>query len=151
MWYQKYDDHLNQRIAMETILSSCLRQVCRVLLTNSLNLNLLQSVAKMLKSSKFMAQLHCNRSYTAIAAHILQRLFNIFEAFSCKIGDFQVFSSHSGIKVAEGFHTISNLAVTTSKTINYFRANFFLKWIFKSKQCVKSALRSKNYFQFTIW
>ena len=25
------------------------------------NLNLLQSVAKMLKSSKFMAQLHCNR------------------------------------------------------------------------------------------
>ena len=77
------------------------------------------------------------------------RLFNVLKAFSCKIGDSHVFSC-SGIKVSEGFHIISNLAVTTRITINYFRADFFLKWILKLKQCVKSPLRSKNYFQFTI-
>ena len=40
------------------------------------------------------------------------RLFNVFEAFSCKIGDPHVFR-HSGIKKAEDFSIISNLAVTT--------------------------------------
>ena len=59
--------------------------------------------------------------------------------------------SRSGIKVAEGFPIISNFAVTTRITINYSRADFFLKWILKLKQCVKSTLRSKNYFQFIIW
>ena len=73
------------------------------------------------------------------------RLFNVLKAFSCKIGDSHVFSC-SGIKVSEGFPIISNLAVTTCITINYSRANFFLKWIFKSKQCVKFTFRSKNYF-----
>ena len=71
------------------------------------------------------------------------RLFNVFKAFSCKIGDSHVFSC-SGIKVSEGFPIISNLAVTTRITINYSRADFFLKWILKSKQCVKSTLRSKT-------
>ena len=52
------------------------------------------------------------------------RLFNVFEAFSCKIGDPHVFS-RSRIKVAEGFPIISNLAVTTRITMNYYRANFF--------------------------
>ena len=78
------------------------------------------------------------------------RLSNIFEVFSCKIGDPHVFSC-SGIKVTEGFSIISNLALTTRITINYSRAIFFVKWIFKLKQCIRSALRSKNYFQFAIW
>ena len=55
------------------------------------------------------------------------RLFNVFEAFSCKIGDPHVFS-RSSIKVAECFPLISNLVVTTRITINYSRENFFLKW-----------------------
>ena len=81
------------------------------------NLNLLQSVAKMLKSSKFMAQLHCNR-WSDIADYL-----TFFKAFSCKIGDPHVFS-HSRIKMS-GFPIISNLAVTTRIMINYSRANFF--------------------------
>ena len=60
------------------------------------------------------------------------RLFNVFKAFSCKIRDPHVFSC-SGIKVAEGFPIISNLAVTTHITINFSRVNFFLKQISKSK------------------
>ena len=52
------------------------------------------------------------------------RLFNVLKAFSCKIGDFHVFSC-SGIKVLEDFPIISNLAVTTRITINYSRADFF--------------------------
>ena len=59
--------------------------------------------------------------------------------------------NRSGIKVAEGFPIIINLAVATRITISYPRANFFLQWIFKSKQCVKSTIRSKNYIQFTTW
>ena len=53
------------------------------------------------------------------------RLFNVFEAFSCKIGDSHVFS-RSDIKLAEGFPIVSNLADTIRITINYSRANFFL-------------------------
>ena len=75
------------------------------------------------------------------------RLFNVFEGVSCKIGNPHVFH-RSGINAAEGFPIISSLAVTTRIAINYSRANFVLKWIFKSKQCVKSTLRSKNYFQY---
>ena len=56
------------------------------------------------------------------------RLFNVFKAFFCKIGDLHMFSC-SGIKVMEGFPIISNLAVTTRITINCSRANFFLNWI----------------------
>ena len=52
------------------------------------------------------------------------RLFNVSEAFSCKIGDPYVFN-HSGIKEAESFSVISNLVVTTRITINYSRAIFF--------------------------
>ena len=108
------------------------------------NLNLLKSVAKMLKSSKFMAQLHCNRwSDIADCLTFLRR-------FPVRLENPHVFS-RSGIKVAEGFPIKSNLAVTTRITINYFRAGFFLKWILESKQCVKSTLRSKIHFQFTIW
>ena len=76
-------------------------------------------------------------------------LFKVFEVFSCKIGDPHVFS-HSGIKVTEGFSAISNLAVTTRIAINYSRADFLLKGIFETKYSVKSTLRSKDYFQFTI-
>ena len=54
------------------------------------------------------------------------RLFNIFEALPCKIGDPHVFS-HSGIKVAEGFPITSNPAAATCMTINYSGENFFLK------------------------
>ena len=49
------------------------------------------------------------------------RLFNVFKAFSCKIGDPHVFSG-SGTKVAEGFPLISNFAVTARIKINYSRA-----------------------------
>ena len=83
-------------------------------------LNLLQSVSKMLKSSKFMTQLHQNRwSDHADCLKFLSRF-----PFSCKIADSHVFSL-SDIKVVEGFHIIINLAVTTRITINYSRANFF--------------------------
>ena len=71
-------------------------------------------------------------------------MFNVFEAFSCKIGDPHVFS-RSGGKVLEGFPIISNLAVTTHLTINYSRADFFLKWVLKSKQYVKFTFRSENF------
>ena len=46
------------------------------------------------------------------------RLFNVFKAFSCKIGDPHVFS-RSGIKMAESFPIIINLTVTTHITIDY--------------------------------
>ena len=55
-----------------------------------------------------------------------------------------------GVKVTEVFSVISNLAVTTSKAVSYSRVNFFNRQIFELKQVVKSALRSKNYFQFII-
>ena len=59
-------------------------------------------------------------------------------------------------RLQDGFKTnkcllASNLVVTTHITINYSRPNFFLKWIFKSKQWVECTLRSKNCFQFTKW
>ena len=54
--------HFNQRVSIETILWSCLKYVGLPRFINKLslrsNLNLLQFAAKMLKSSKFMAQLH---------------------------------------------------------------------------------------------
>ena len=61
-----------------------------------------------------MAQLHCNRWSDIVDC------FNVFEALSCKIGD-----PHD-----PHFSIISKLVVTTSITINYSRANFFLKGIF---------------------
>ena len=93
------------------------------------NLNLLESVANMLLSLKFMVQLHCNE-WLDIA------VFNIFEMFSLKIGDSHVFSC-SSTKVVEDFSATYNLD-NTCITTNYSRANFFLKWIFKVKQRVKS-------------
>ena len=46
------------------------------------------------------------------------RLFNVFEMFSSKIRDSHIFI-HCGIKVAEGFPMINNLAGATCITINY--------------------------------
>ena len=70
------------------------------------------------------------------------RLFNVFEAFSCKIRYPHVFSC-SGIKVAEGFPIISNLAGTTHITINYSRANFFScgSWNRNSVLCLRLDLK----------
>ena len=51
------------------------------------------------------------------------RLFHVFKGFSCKVGNHHAFSS-SGIKMAEGFPIISNVAVTKHVTINYSRAGF---------------------------
>ena len=73
------------------------------------------------------------------------RLFQVFEVFSCMTGDPHVFSRF-GIKVAEVFPIIRNLAVTTRITINYSRSDFFLKWILKSKQYVKLPLDLKIFF-----
>ena len=56
-----------------------------------------------------------------------------------------------GLKVMEGFSVIGNLAVTMSTEIRFYRAIFVLRQIFELKQGIKSALRCKNYFQFTIW
>ena len=103
------------------------------------NLYLLEFLAKMLKSSKFMAQLNCNSWSDCLT---------VLRCFSCKIGDPHVFR-YSVIKVVEGYSIISNLAVTTCITINYSRTNIFLKWFF-NRNSVKSALRPKNYFQFII-
>ena len=75
------------------------------------------------------------------------RLFNVFDVFSCEIGNPHVFS-HSGIKVADVF-PISNLAVTTRIKINYSRANFFFSSGSLNRNSVFTLhLRSKNYFQF---
>ena len=104
------------------------------------NLNLQQSVAKILKSSTFMAQLHCNRWSDVADCLTLLR---------CKFPVRLKIPICSGIKVTKGFSIRRNLAVTTRIAINS-RANFFLKWIFKLKQCDKFTLRSKNYFQFTF-
>ena len=104
---------------METILSSCFKiGLSRFINKLSLGsiLNLLQSVAKILKSSKVMVQLHCNR-WSDIADCYVS------EAFYCNIADPHVFC-RSGIKVLEGFSIISNLAVTTRITIIYSRAIF---------------------------
>ena len=54
--------------------------------------------------------------------------------------------SRFGMKVAEGFPIIRNLAVTTRITINYSRSDFFLKWILKSKLYVKLPLDLKIFF-----
>ena len=79
------------------------------------NLNLLQSVVKMLNSTKFMVQLHCNR-WSDIADCLM-----FFEVLSSKTGDPYVFS-RSGIKVTKGFSIISILAVIIYIMINYSRA-----------------------------
>ena len=70
----------------------------------------------MLKPSKFMAQLQCSRWSDTADCLTFLRLF-------CKTGDPHAFS-RSGIKVAEGFSLISNLAVTTLIRI-LFRSQFF--------------------------
>ena len=77
-------------------------------------------VAKMMESSKFMAQLHCNRRLD------IADCLTFSEAISCRIGSPHMFS-HSDIKVKTYFFVISNLAVTKRTTINYPRSNFFLK------------------------
>ena len=82
------------------------------------NFNLLESIAKILKSSKFTTQLHCN-GWLDIADCL-----TFFKTFSCKIGDPHLFWS-SGIKVVEGFSALSNLAVTACVTLSYSRVNFF--------------------------
>ena len=82
------------------------------------NFNLLESIAKILKSSKFTTQLHCN-GWLDIADCL-----TFFKTFSCKIGDPHLFCS-SGIKVVEGFSALSNLAVTACVTLSYSRVNFF--------------------------
>ena len=83
------------------------------------NLTLLESIAKMLKLSKFIGQSLCDRWLGYF------RLFNVFKAFFCKIGDPHLLI-HSGIKATKGFSVISNLLGTTRITINYSRANFLL-------------------------
>ena len=82
------------------------------------NLNLLESIAKLLKSSKFTTQLHCN-GWLDIADCL-----TFFKTFSCKIGDPHLFCS-SGIKVVESFSALSNLAVTSCVTLSNSRMNFF--------------------------
>ena len=101
------------------------------------DLNLLESVANVLKTAKFIAQLYCNR-WSDMA------VFNVFEMFSFKTGDSHVFS-RSSIKVVEVFSVISNLS-TTHMTIHYSRANNILKWICKLKQFVRSRLDLKITF-----
>ena len=51
----------------------------------------------------------------------------------------------------ESFSKISNLAVTTSVTLDYSREDFFLEGIFESKQVTKSATGSKNNIKLTEW
>ena len=103
-------------------------------------MNLLQSAAKISKSSKFIVQLHCNRwsdiahcngirthnhlvrkrtlNHLAIWPNHLARLLNVFNVFFCRIRDPHLFS-RSGIKATEGFSVISNLPATTRIAINY--------------------------------
>ena len=62
-----------------------------------------------------MAQLHFNK-WLDIA--------DVFEAFSCKIGDSHVFR-RSGIKVVEGFSIMSKLAVNYTYDDKLFQNKFF--------------------------
>ena len=115
------------------------------------NLNLLESIAKMLKLSKFMAQLHCNRWPKIVWPFNVFKVFNVFVKYGC-LTFLRCFSvrleislcSAALIKVTQSFSKISNLAFTTRVTINYFAEKCFLKWIFKSKKHVKSTLTSKK-------
>ena len=78
-------------------------------------MNLLEPAAKISKKlSKFTVQLHFKYC----------RLLNAFKTFSCRINDPGMFI-HAGVNVLEGFSSISELAVTTSRAINYSRVNFF--------------------------
>ena len=63
------------------------------------------------------------------------RYWRLLKVFSCEIGDAHELS-RTGVQVAEDFPIIGNLAVTTHILINYSKANFFLKWSCKSKQCL---------------
>ena len=136
MVVKKTDLHQNSLIV--------LFKIGHVLLTNSpldITLNLLESAAKIWKLSKFMAQLHCNKWSDIGDCLTLLSLFPLISEIPMCL---------AGIKVEESFSVISDLAVTTFITINYSRVNFFLKWIFKSNEGIKSTLWSKNGFQFTI-
>ena len=88
-----------------------------------------------------MAQLHCNR-WSDIADCL-----TFFNAFSCTIGDPHVLS-RSGIKVAEGFPIISNLAVTTRITINYSRVDFFSSGYLNRNSVLSLHLDLKIIFSF---
>ena len=81
---------------METILLSDLKYVFHVLLKSEVrsnftrsNLNLLKSVAKLLKSSKLMEQLQCSRwSDTADFLTFLRRFLVRLETPMCSIAQF---------------------------------------------------------------
>ena len=111
------DPHLSQKVPKGNLFKIGVPHIINKFSLGS-NLNLLESVANMLLSLKFMVQLHCNE-WLDIA------VFNIFEMFSLKIGDSHVFSC-SSIKVVEDFSATYNLDNTCIMT-NYSRANFFLK------------------------
>ena len=101
------------------------------------NLNLAQSAAKILKSSKFIVLLPCNtRSDIA-------NCLTFLKCFSVRLEIF-MYSATLMQKVTEGFSVTSNLVVTTRLAINYSRAGFFLKWIFETKQDVQLTLRFKK-------
>ena len=72
--------HLNQRVPMETTLSSCLKKIFHVSLT------LTNSPFKMLTSSKFMVALNCNRwSNRADCETVLRRLPARMEIPMCSV------------------------------------------------------------------
>ena len=60
-----------------------------------------------------------------------------------KQGKSQIFRWYSK-KMMEVFSVISNLAVTTPIAVEYSGVDFFLEWIFESKQVTKSQGGPKN-------
>ena len=82
--------HLNQRFPMEMFLSSCLKKgfshfINKLSLRS--NLNLLESVAKIMTSSKFMAQLQGNRWSDTADCLTFLRSFPVRLEIPCK-GEF---------------------------------------------------------------
>ena len=99
---------------------------------------LLESLDKMVKSSKFMLQSQVSKwSEIADCLTFLRRLFVRCEIPTC---------SAAYVKMAFCFAIINSMAAITLKTINDARAEFFGKHILKMKMVDNFRRRSTNDF-----
>ena len=105
------------------------------------NLHLLESDAKISKSSRAIRESHCN-SWSDIADFLafLIRFLVRFLIFSLS----SHVPRHFSKKMLEHFSLIINLAVTTCIAVDLSRENVFLEGIFESKQVTKPAVDLKR-------
>ena len=131
---------------MEVILSLCLKQVCQVFfnkLSLGSDLNLLQSLAQMLESSKFMAQLHCNRQ------SVRYGLAKIHKALEDGILSFRLNLSAVGI-IKDSFSFINEVL---EFSVSLFMASFNIKSLLAKlpltqtlNLCVQNLYRNQTHF-----